>query len=270
MNAIARPPDGSGIYIGGAFDELDRRSRALMPAAVDTSGKLLPWAPVLDSSVNSIAVAPDDSQVLLGGFFQHHQRGVAERRRRGRPGQRDDQPAVGCQHRSQQPRLQLVGQGHRDQRQHRLLRRGGQRRRLLRRRFRGQPAGSADSLLWQNDCLGATQALEVVNGFLFKGSHAHDCAYKPGGFPQVNAAGGSPGTCWTSRSPTARWGTGLRTPAGPSWRPRARGVMATDGSQLFVGGDFTTVNGAAAAGHRDLPDRARLVPRRPTRPPRRR
>ena len=36
--------------------------------------------------------------------------------------------------------------------------------------------GSTDQLLWQNDCLGATQALEVINGYLFKGSHAHDCA----------------------------------------------------------------------------------------------
>ena len=40
-------------------------------AAVDTSGKLLPWAPNLDSTVYSVAVAPDDSQVLLGGYFQH-------------------------------------------------------------------------------------------------------------------------------------------------------------------------------------------------------
>ena len=43
--------------------------------------------------------------------------------------------------------------------------------------------GSTDSLLWQNDCLGATQALAVVNGFLFKGSHAHDCAYDAGRLP---------------------------------------------------------------------------------------
>ena len=44
--------------------------------------------------------------------------------------------------------------------------------------------------MWQNDCLGATQALVVINGWLFKGSHAHDCAYAPGGFPQVNQGSG--------------------------------------------------------------------------------
>jgi hypothetical protein len=32
----------------------------------------------------------------------------------------------------------------------------------------------------QNDCLGATQTIEIVNGWLYKGSHAHDCAYAPG------------------------------------------------------------------------------------------
>ena len=44
---------------------------------------------------------------------------------------------------------------------------------------------SGGKLLWQSDCLGATQAVEVVGDWLYKGSHAHDCGYAPDGFPQV-------------------------------------------------------------------------------------
>ena len=51
-----------------------------------------------------LAVAPDDSQVVLGGYFQHHQRGGAELGRGGRPGQRDDQRAVGAAPRPCAPR----------------------------------------------------------------------------------------------------------------------------------------------------------------------
>ena len=44
--------------------------------------------------------------------------------------------------------------------------------------------------------------------------------------------------------------------------------MATDGNQLFLGGDFTTVNGKHAAGLRDLPGQARLGhPANPTTAP---
>jgi len=58
-----------------------------------------------------------------------------------------------------------------------------------------------DNLVWQNDCLGATQAIVVINGFLFKGSHAHDCAYAPGASRRSTTipAAGSRTTCWTSR-----------------------------------------------------------------------
>ena len=108
--------------------------------------------------------------------------------------------------------------------------------------------GSTDSLAWQNDCLGATQTVEIVNGYLFKGSHAHDCAYAPGGFPQVSKPSGgwvtwhlldqsaADGTLghWTPATNTGSTETGTGT-LGPH-------AMATDGSQLFVGGDFTTVN----------------------------
>ena len=137
--------------------------------------------------------------------------------------------------------------------------------------------GSTDSLLWQNDCLGATQALEVVNGFLFKGSHAHDCAYTPGRVPAGQRRWRRLGHLAPAgpvahrrhagaldphhqRGQPARWpGTGALGPH----------AMATDGSQLFVGGDFTTVNSKPQQGIAIFPA-GTAPPRRPIRPPRRR
>ena len=98
-----------------------------------------------------------------------------------------------------------------------------------------------DTLVWQNDCLGATQAIVVIHGYLFKGSHAHDCAYAPGGFPQVNNNSGGWVTHHLLDQSLTDGSVGHWTPNtdGTVLGPRA---MATDGNQLFVGGDFENVN----------------------------
>ncbi len=261
VRAIAVSPSGSSIYIGGAFGALDSKTRTFA-AAVDTSGKLLPWAPVLDSSVYALAVTPDDSQVLLGGYFQHIN-GVAQNSAGavdptagtanipwGLPG--DFIPHnSGCQ--SSVKDIVVSGgtayfadEGN-----------GGG-------CFDGDWAltlGSTDTLLWQSDCLGATQALAVVNGFLFKGSHAHDCAWAPGGWPEVRMANGTrlpwhlldqslaDGTIghWT---PNTNIGDASVWQGTDGLGPHA---MATDGSQLFVGGDFTTVNNKPQQGFAIFP-----------------
>ena len=252
-------PDGSAIYLGGNLSKLKGAART-DAGAVTSSGNLLPWAPVLNSTVYSLAVAPDDSQVVLGGYFQTIN-GVSQNAAGAvdpvngttnmpwgadivpnRPGCQSDVKDVVIS--GSTAYLAAEGNG------------GGC--------FDGDFAvslGSSDQLLWQNDCLGATQTLEVVNGFLFKGSHAHDCAYAPGGFPQVNKPSGGWVT-WhlldQSAQPTARSGTGRRTPTSarlhwPGVGNLGPHVMATDGSQLFVGGDFTTVNGKPQQGFAIFP-----------------
>ena len=98
------------------------------------------------------------------------------------------------------------------------------------------------TLKWRNSCLGATEALALVGGWLYKGSHAHDCS-ADGGFPQSTnrfllverTSDGSLGPWYPQTN-----ATGV-TQVGPL-------AMATDGKQLFVGGDFTTVNGAGQQG----------------------
>lgn len=36
-----------------------------------------------------------------------------------------------------------------------------------------------------DDCRGATQALTLLGGVLYSGSHAHDCSSQPDGFPEL-------------------------------------------------------------------------------------
>ena len=256
VRSIAPSPSGSEIYIGGAFGAMDSKTRTFAAAVNNTTGGLLPWAPVLDSSVYALAVTPDDSQVLLGGYFQHIN-GVAQ----NSAGAVDTVTGTtnvpwgpgnfiphnsGCQ--SSVKDIVISGgtayfadEGN-----------GGG-------CFDGDWAltlGSTDTLLWQSPCLGATQALEVVNGFLFKGSHAHDCAWIPGGWPEVRMADGT-------RLPWHLLDQSLSTGQIGHWTPNTNvgdasvwqgtdglgpHAMATDGSQLFVGGDFTTVNNKPQSG----------------------
>ena len=114
-------------------------------------------------------------------------------------------------------------------------------------------ASNDGSLKWVSTCLGATQAVQPLNGTLYTGSHSHDCSQdKANGDPNAfSEVGWSRGLAryLLSRSTT----TGLMG----NWFPNTNGggsgglgprVMGTDGSQLFVGGEFTTVNGQAQQG----------------------
>ena len=120
--------------------------------------------------------------------------------------------------------------------------------------FDGTFAANNDgSLRWQSLCLGATQAVQPIGNVLYTGSHSHDCSGDQGKDPDAFGEVG--------------WGRGLsrhllsRSTSGGllgNWYPNTNGgpngqglgprVMATDGSQLFVGGEFTTVNGLPQQG----------------------
>jgi hypothetical protein len=275
VNAIAAAPNGQEIYIGGGFNELGTSGSAAgiqtrnYAGAVDASGNLLPWAPVLDNALTTIAVDPDDSQVLVGGYFGNIN-GTSQ------PGAGAVDPTNGTTNLAwtnanivpddsscSPPAVKTItisgsvaylgseGTG------------GG----CFDGDFAVTLTPSGDSLLWQNACLGATQSLVVINGYLFKGSHAHDCAYAPGGFPQVNNNSGGWVTHHLLDQSLTDGSLGHWTPNDDDTLlgPRA---MATDGNQLFLGGDFLNVNGKPQQGFAIFPAKPDSVyPSNPTTAP---
>ena len=106
---------------------------------------------------------------------------------------------------------------------------------------------------WNSPCLGASQGLTYLDGVLYKGSHQHDCAFMEGG-----AMGGYVGG--TSRDTFLHRylvGQDVRDGSFVHWAPNTNAagetsigphVMATDGNQVIVGGDFTRVNGQLQQG----------------------
>jgi fibronectin type 3 domain-containing protein len=112
---------------------------------------------------------------------------------------------------------------------------------------------SNGALNWNSSCLGASQAIVVLNNILYKGSHQHDCSANPGG-----AMGGFVGGSarddfihhWLvaqniSDGTFVHWTPITNATGSKSVGPH---TMATDGTQIIVGGDFTTVNGSAQQG----------------------
>ncbi len=106
---------------------------------------------------------------------------------------------------------------------------------------------------WNEPCLGASQGIAVLNGVLYKGAHQHDCAFAPGG-PFGGFVGGLGRNDFIHHYLTAQndsdgellhWTPQTNASGTTNTGPHA---MATDGSQIIVGGDFTKVNGTAQQG----------------------
>ncbi|MFJ2880721.1 LamG-like jellyroll fold domain-containing protein [Streptomyces sp. NPDC086796] len=99
---------------------------------------------------------------------------------------------------------------------------------------------------WRDTCLGATQAVQVHNGVLYSGSHAHDCA-SMGEFPD------QPRKHLLAQSvddpKLLPWFPDTNDGIGEPVGPRVM-AQADEGGHhyLWVGGEFTTVNGAAQQG----------------------
>lgn len=233
---------GSTVYVGGTFSAINGQARGNL-GAVSASGfgNPLTWAPTADLTVYRVAVAPDGSRVFVGGYFSNLN-GVA---RRG-TGALD--PSTGAtlpwatanflpshsgactsdirdiQVDASNVYFAAEGTG------------GGC--------FDGTFAArqSDGALVWSNTCLGATQAIEIIGTFLYKGSHAHDCS-SVGSFPQVPTGGAR--HLLVEKLSDGSLGPWYPNTSGNPLGPRA---FATDGTQLFVGGDFLNVNSLAQQG----------------------
>lgn len=251
--------DDDAVYLGGAFGLVAGLERNRLAAVSRSTGAVLPWNPDANWDVYGIDLSAAAGKVFLGGMFDtiggvasHAAAAVdmADGAMLPLPAKTAVPPVTNsCNARVRDVLVSgenvyfgVAGDG------------GGC--------FDGtfSAAISDGTLRWRNTCLGATEALAMVSGMLFKGSHAHDCS-SMGGFPQ------GPNRFLTVQDPA----TGLE---GPWWpNTNASGstqvgplAMATDGTQLFVGGDFTTVNKVGQQGVTRFAAGPDTAPRRPATP----
>lgn len=120
--------------------------------------------------------------------------------------------------------------------------------------FDGTFAANGDgSLRWQSKCLGATQAVQPIGDILYTGSHSHDCSgdrpADPNAFPEVGSLKGLSRHLLSRSTSNGLLGAWYpNTDGGPDKIGLGPRVMSSDGNRLFVGGEFTTVNGLPQQG----------------------
>jgi hypothetical protein len=260
---------GNVVYIGGGFGRVGNTTVGYSLAAIDAStGAALSWGPgsgpSTDNTVDALAVSSDGSQVVIGGFFSHvdglsadgatvynkaailggvgsASAGLPEPMPADAlavPPGTDKAPVDGCT--SDVKDVVISGP-------------------VAYISNEGTGIGCFDgtwavrlqtgSLNWVNRCLGATQTLAVVGYYLYKGSHEHNC--------RAANVNGDPNNFGALRRGQDRHLTSESLSNGflGPWYPVMNGgadlgprAMATDGSQLYVGGDFTRINGVLQEG----------------------
>ncbi len=276
---------GAAVYAGGSFATASGQPRSNLAAWYASNKQLLAgFTPSVDGGVNALVAGPpsnDPDRLVLGGSFRNvngaAHSGIAQVDfRTGRVnGPMDNSIIPGA-----------VGDTHSDVK---TLITDDSRIYLG---AEGTGAGIFDGtasvnpvtgkLIWKSTCLGATQALAKIGNALYIGSHSHNCQSLPrGGFPQnpyqtgylswhhliaEQAVSDTPDNTDLSGGQLLTWVPKLNP--GPTngaaqneLGPRA---MATDGTNLFVGGQQTTVNGVGQQGlTRFTPGTDRTPPARP-------
>ncbi len=214
------------LYVGGTFGNAGGQARTNL-AAFTSAGALLPFRATPDASVRALIASADGSRIVIGGSFDHVN-GVARRAL----AILDTSGAV----RPQQSSIPRCTQVTSFARTATVVFLGGE----------GSGAGCFDGTvalnpttgaqLWRDNCLGATQAVQVIGTWLYVGSHAHNCSSVVGGFGETfpahhlmreNVSNGHIDPGWFPNT------------SGNNLGPRSLG---TDGVKLGVGGDFHQVN----------------------------
>ena len=234
---------GNSVYFGGSFGTVNNETRNRLAAVALDSGKLLPWNPNADGDVYAIDVADNGSKVFAGGPFAHiggasHYSLAALNTTTGAAlpfpaATKIPTPTLTCTTRVKD--IDTNGANV-------YVSNGGDGRGC----YDGTLAAniSTGKLIWQNKCLGATEAIKSIGSWLYKGSHAHDCSSSPGGFKDgtgthyllvQSATTGNLGPWFPNTD------AGGDTKVGPL-------AMASSGTDLWVGGDFSHVNGVAQQG----------------------
>ncbi|MGW2086740.1 LamG-like jellyroll fold domain-containing protein [Streptomyces sp. NPDC001880] len=227
------------VYLGGDFNSVAGQTRNKF-AAVTTGAALKPWKADADEVGRAVELTPDGTHVLLGGNFftvngtTSHALAVVDATTGSVT---KSYPAGFIPNTSTVQDLTTDATGFYTANEGTG---GGV--------FDGRIALNLSNFeqRWRDTCLGATQAVLVHKGVLYSGSHAHDCATM-GEFPN------QPRKHLLAQSvddpKLLPWfpdtNDGIGEPVGPR-------VMAQAGKgghhYLWVGGEFTTVNGAAQQG----------------------
>ncbi|WP_363325573.1 LamG-like jellyroll fold domain-containing protein [uncultured Streptomyces sp.] len=240
VRALDVAADGT-VYAGGDFQSVGGQTRRFY-GAVTPGGTPTAWNPDVDAPGRTLRVTPDGASVLIGGDFftvggaASHALAVTDAATgaldHGYPGTFIPPTAVikDIVTDTASGGWYAAGEG-----------RGGN-------SFDGRLAMELDGFgqRWRDTCQGATQALRVYRGVLYAGSHVHDCS-SMGGFPnQVRKHL----TAQSVDDPEMLgWLPDTNDGIGEPVGPRALTVASRDGRDfLWVGGEFTTVNGVSQQG----------------------
>jgi hypothetical protein len=227
------------VYAAGDFGTVEGQNRQRF-AAVTTAGDLLPFTAHADEPGRAIEVTPDGQNVLLGGDFftvngaDSHALAVVNATTgaltKAYPNGWIPQNSVVKDIETDATGFYTANEGTG----------GGV--------FDGRIALNLSDFgqRWRDTCLGATQAVRSYEGVLYSASHAHDCA-SVGEFPdgrryhllaQPTTSVGKLG-----------WFPDTNDGIGEGIGPRAFTISGTGTTKyLWVGGEFTTTNGAPAQG----------------------
>ncbi|MGW0846284.1 LamG-like jellyroll fold domain-containing protein [Streptomyces sp. NPDC002787] len=227
------------VYLGGDFTSVGGSSHARYAAVDATSGAVKPFQADVDEPGRAVAVTPDGQNVILGGDFftvngsNSHALAVVDATTgdnvRTYPGFIPNNSVVkGLDTDATGFYTGNEGTG------------GGV--------FDGRIALDLSTLnqRWRDTCLGATQAVKSYQDVLYSASHAHDCS-SVGEFPDGRRYHllAQP----TTGTNKLGWFPDTNDGLGEGIGPRTMTVSETsDNKYMWVGGEFTTVNGAPGQG----------------------
>ncbi|MFE3557733.1 DNRLRE domain-containing protein [Streptomyces sp. NPDC059193] len=227
---------GDTVYAGGDFLTVAGRQRERFAAVDATDGSLRPFTANADEPGRAVEVTPDGTAVLLGGDFftvngtNTHALAVVNATTgaltKAYPGFIETNSVV-KDIATDATGFYTANEGT-----------GGG---VFDGRIALDLAGLGQR--WRDTCLGATQAVLPYQSVLYSASHAHDCS-SVGEFPdgQRHHLLAQP----TTGTGKLGWSPDTNDGIGEGIGPRVMTVGSKGGVQyLWVGGEFTTVNGAA-------------------------
>ncbi|MDT9690051.1 DNRLRE domain-containing protein [Streptomyces sp. P9(2023)] len=227
------------IYAAGDFGTVEGQTRQRF-AAITSAGALLPFRADADEPGRAVEVTPDGQHVLLGGDFftvngaNSHALAVVNATTgavtKAYPNGWIPQNSVVKDIETDATGFYTGNEGTG----------GGV--------FDGRIALNLSDFgqRWRDTCLGATQAVRSYQGVLYSASHAHDCA-SVGEFPDGRRYHllAQP----TTSTGKLGWFPDTNDGIGEGIGPRAFTISGSGATKfLWVGGEFTTTNGAPAQG----------------------